>query len=63
MIRLYSHIVDLFNIHVMYYINYIFKSTLKAKFSCKEYSLIKVYNKYSCYSSLIIIDNIVLQFP
>ena len=35
----------------------------KAKFLCKEYNLIKVYNKYSRYSSLIIIDNIVLQFP
>ena len=30
---------------------------------CKEYNLIKVYNKYSRYSNLIIIDNIVLQFP
>ena len=29
----------------MKYIIYIFKSTLKAKFSCKEYDLTKVYNK------------------
>ena len=35
----------------------------KAKFSRKEYNLIEVYNKYTRYSNLIIIDNIVLQFP
>ena len=37
-------LINKFNIPVMYYL-YIFKSTLKAKFSCKEYNLIKVYNK------------------
>ena len=35
----------------------------KAKFSRKEYNLIEVYNKYSRYSSSIIIDNIVLFIP
>ena len=33
-----------FNMHVIYYLCK-FKSTLQAKFSCKEYNLIKVYNK------------------
>ena len=48
-----------------WYITYIFKSTLKATFSCKEYNLIKIYNKLLVIqeSSLIIIDDIVLQFP
>jgi len=32
-----------FSIHLIYF--YKFKSTLQAKFSCKEYNLIKVYNK------------------
>ena len=43
--------------HVIYYLS----QHYKAKLSCKEYNLIKDYNKYSRYSSLI--DNIVLQFP
>ena len=29
----------------MLYIIYTFNSTLEAKFSCKEYNLIKIYNK------------------
>ena len=49
-----------FSIHLIYF--YIFQQTLQAKFSCNEYNLIKVYIKTIRYSSLIIIDDIVLQF-